>query len=102
MNYKIMRTYRPYPISQYTLEGKIIKTFMSAHDAGRQLGISNANISSSANGTRLTAGGFIWRYRDSDYDLFEVAICQCCGKKVEPDLLVRVSAECLRKLKEYN
>lgn len=42
--------------------GKVIATFPSANSAKKQTGINH--IYSCANGTRKTAGGYIWRYTD--------------------------------------
>jgi hypothetical protein len=42
--------------------GKVIATFPSANSAKKQTGINH--IYSCANGTRETAGGYIWRYTD--------------------------------------
>lgn len=38
------------------------KVFPSAHEAGRQLGISNSHISDCCRGNRKTCGGYHWRY----------------------------------------
>lgn len=49
--------------------GAVIATYVSAHDAGRVLGLSQGSISNCARGITKSAGGFIWRYvnkRDHD------------------------------------
>jgi len=49
-------------ISQYDLEGKFIRTYSDASDAGKAIGISASHISSAArNRGSYTAGGYIWR-----------------------------------------
>ena len=50
------------PVAQYTLDGKLVATYLSASDAGRQTGIHQGNISACCRGDKKTAGGFIWRY----------------------------------------
>lgn len=49
------------PINQMSLDGSVIRSWPSAMDAQRELGISNGNINSALNGNRKTAGGFLWR-----------------------------------------
>lgn len=93
---------RPYRVSQYTRDGKYIRTFESNKEASLKTGIHRENIGTSARGRRYAAGGYLWRYCHNQYNLLEVVICQCCGKKVEPDLLVNVSVECLQKLRGDN
>ena len=47
--------------------GKLIKTWSSGREAQRVLGIYQ--VGSACNGKRKTAGGFIWRYSDEDYEV---------------------------------
>jgi hypothetical protein len=42
--------------------GEIVATFVSARDAGKQLGIDNVMISRCCTGAYKSAGGFLWRY----------------------------------------
>ena len=48
-------------INQIDLKtNKVIKTWKSACEAGRQLGISSRNIITATKGKRKQAGGFAW------------------------------------------
>jgi hypothetical protein len=49
-------------IIQCDLEGSEIKTFDSARDAARELGISYKVISKCCNGQSKTYKGFIWKF----------------------------------------
>jgi NUMOD4 motif/NUMOD1 domain len=49
-------------VSQYTMQGKKIKTYPSAAIASQKTGISQSHISNRAGGTEFSAGGFIWRF----------------------------------------
>lgn len=49
-------------VYQYTLDEKYVRSFKSAHDAMREIGISNKYISKCALDNRKTAGGFKWSY----------------------------------------
>lgn len=49
-------------VNQYTLENKYIKTWESASEIKRQLGISVSSISQCCGGINKSAGGYIWRY----------------------------------------
>lgn len=51
-------------VSQYTKDGEFIATYPSAHEAARQTGVWQQNISNCFNGKLKTAGGFVWRLAD--------------------------------------
>ena len=51
-------------ILQFSKSGEFIREWPSAHEAERQLGISQGNICSCLKGNRKFAGGFVWRYKD--------------------------------------
>lgn len=53
-------------INQYDLDGNFIKTWDSAFDMERHLGILNNHIGSCCKGKRKTAGGYIWKYVEED------------------------------------
>ena len=48
------------PVGQYDLQGNLIATYESYNEAFRQTNIWHIN--EAANGTRNTAGGYIWKY----------------------------------------
>lgn len=50
------------PVDQYALDGEYVKTWTSAADAARELGLHQSKISSCCNGKRKTTGDYIWRY----------------------------------------
>lgn len=54
------------PVAQYTKDGKLVKIWQSTREAGRELNISNGNISSVARGNQKTCGGFVWKYVEND------------------------------------
>lgn len=49
-------------ILQFTKYGEFIKEWQSAHEAHRELRISQGNICACCNGKRKYASGYIWRY----------------------------------------
>lgn len=52
-------------VSAYTLDDKLIDTFISITNAAKQLGLSDGirrHISDCCRGTRNTAGGYKWKY----------------------------------------
>lgn len=57
-----MRRTKSKPVNQYTLGGIFVKTWESAREIERELGINNSNISQCCNEKRKKAGGFIWKY----------------------------------------
>ena len=60
-NERIAKT-RSKPVGQFTLDGKLLKTWTSAMEAGKQIGFNYSHVSEVANGKRKTAYGFIWKY----------------------------------------
>jgi hypothetical protein len=49
-------------INQYSLQNKLLNTFISAQEAGRCLGKSGNQIADCASGRQKTAFGYIWKY----------------------------------------
>ena len=57
---KIIGNKKSKKVYQYTLDGVYVNTYNSVTEAINLTGIKH--ISSACNGTRKSAGGFIWRY----------------------------------------
>ena len=49
-------------VGQYTLDGELVKTWVSTMEAERQTGFSRSNISQVARGKHKQAYGYIWKY----------------------------------------
>ena len=49
-------------VEQYTQEGKLVKTWESAKEAGREIGVDRGSIHQVCRGKRRSAGGFKWKY----------------------------------------
>lgn len=49
-------------VEQYTQEGKLVKTWESAKEAHREIGVHSGNIYKVCRGKRPSAGGFKWKY----------------------------------------
>jgi group I intron endonuclease len=60
-----------HPVFQYDLNGNFIKGWDRIIDVERQLSIANQTITHCCQGTKDSAGGFIWRYQDSHIELLE-------------------------------
>jgi hypothetical protein len=52
------------PIAQFSLDGKLIKTFECAKRAAEELGVAQGNISKCARGEMNKSYGFKWLYLD--------------------------------------
>ena len=50
------------PVKQFTKDGKLITSFVSAMAAANNLGIDNSHICKAANGRVKTAAGYVWRW----------------------------------------
>ncbi len=57
------------PISQFSKNGDWIRDWSSAKDASMELNISHGNINSCCKRKRKTAGGYIWKYKNSSYEI---------------------------------
>ena len=53
-------------ISQYSLDGAFIKSWDSAKEAQDVLGVKNTNIIKVCKGKRYSAGGYLWKYEDTE------------------------------------
>jgi hypothetical protein len=51
-------------VSQYNIAGEKIKLYPSIMEASRNTNIKHANISGVANGRKLKAGGYVWKFGD--------------------------------------
>lgn len=61
------------PVDQYSLDGKYIKTYQGMIDISYDLNISEdcfANISACCNGRKVTAYGYIWRYKGDSFNKY--------------------------------
>lgn len=52
-------------VCQYDLDGNFIKEFVSAVDAGKQLGIESSGIRKTCKGKQKHAGGFVWKLKEN-------------------------------------
>ena len=50
------------PVKQFTKDGKLITSFVSAMAAANNLGIDNSHICKAANRRVKTAAGYVWRW----------------------------------------
>jgi hypothetical protein len=60
---------RSQTINQWSLQGELIKTFISAAKAEEETGIACQNISKCLHKERQTAGGFYWTYEGESPDI---------------------------------
>jgi len=54
------------PVLQYDLDGKFIKEWESAVDAGKELKISYSDINRVCKNNKYTSAGFMWRYKNGE------------------------------------
>lgn len=52
-------------VCRYNLDGNLIQEYYSLKSAERKTGIRNGNISNCCSGRYKTAGGFIWKYKET-------------------------------------
>lgn len=57
------------PVNQYTEDGYFIRTFKSAVEAAKEIGLKKAdNIRDCCNGKTKKSAGFIWRWKEETND----------------------------------
>ena len=54
------------PVSQFTLEGKFIRDFVSVAEAQRHLNRPYLKITNACRGEYKQAGGFIWKFKNKE------------------------------------
>ena len=63
---EIIRKALSKPIVQYTIEGILVKEYLSIAEADRTSTVKKSNIQQVLYGKTKTAGGFVWKYKVSD------------------------------------
>lgn len=53
------------PVDQYTIDGEYVKTWESASDAARELGVYKQSISLCCKGRYKSAGGYVWKLKEA-------------------------------------
>ena len=84
------------PVNQYSLDGKLIKRWISIQQAGSECDIDPSSIRKCCAGIYNTAGGFLWRYRDEydeEYLYFEMPKSKANGPVIQTDLNDQFIAE---------
>lgn len=61
---KLRQTRKAKRVTQYDLEGNIIKSYRSLTLASTETGISRGAISAVCNGKRKTANGYVWKFEE--------------------------------------
>lgn len=54
------------PVLQFDLDGILIKEWSGVSKASREMNIKQSNISENCQNNRKTAGGYVWKYKNSD------------------------------------
>jgi len=57
-------------VLQFTKDMALVKEYHSLNEARRQTGVSSGNISECCSGSRKSAGGFIWKYKVFESDVY--------------------------------
>lgn len=55
---------RSYPIDQYDMDGKLIKTWKDGNEISLVLGYNKSKIQGCCNGKQKSSYGYIWRYKE--------------------------------------
>lgn len=59
------------PVSQFTKQGQLVRSFAGLREAERETGFDNRNIGKCCIGKVKSVGGYLWKYQDRK----EVALC---------------------------
>jgi len=64
--------YKIIPITQYTRTGEFVAKFDSPYDAEIETGIDAGSIKENCDGKRISAGNYIWRYKEDSFDKYRI------------------------------
>ena len=87
-NIKLLQKSRIKGITQYDLNGDIIKEWESVNEAKETLGINNIELV--VNKTRNSAGGFIWRFSNDKLTEKEINEIKEKHLKQEPKIILQI------------
>lgn len=62
-------------VCQYTKQGKFIKMYNSLSECAQELSLHKSNIRKVCNGERHITGGYVFRYKNDTFDLYEINPC---------------------------
>jgi hypothetical protein len=67
-----LKTHKTLRVSQYTLDGMLIKIYDSISQAMKETGVRDARISSVCKGHRQHSKGFVWKYTDLQWKPLDI------------------------------
>lgn len=73
-------------IHQYDIKGNFIREYESAREVERQTGISYKYVSRICNGERLQYKGYVFRFKEDDFNKFKVVAQKPIRKIIQMDL----------------
>lgn len=60
------------PVLQFNKDGEFIAEYESGRCAERELGLNHGVVMKCCNGTTRSGGGYVWRYKNDDYNIDEL------------------------------
>ncbi len=90
--------YKIIPITQYTGTGEFVANFDSPIDAEHEIGVDAGSIKQVCDGKRVSAGEYIWRYKNDNFDKYRTDYIDPKDrkeykKKIRPVLLYHKTGE---------
>lgn len=70
----IEESYNPKAVVQYDLLGNVVNQFVSGKVAASKTNVKYQVIIAVCTGSKLTGGGYVWRYADDPFDKYEFKI----------------------------
>lgn len=74
--------YKILPITQYTRAGEFVATFENPHDAEEELNIDASSIKQVCDGKRVSAGDYIWRYKNEAFDKYRTVLIDSKNRNI--------------------
>ena len=69
------------PIIQYTKDGEYMTEYKNSSDANKHTNIDNGTILATCRGERISAGGYIWRFKGDPFDKYRTEKLNTTSKK---------------------
>ena len=100
--------YKILPIKQYTKNGEFVAEFESPCEAENKIKINAGSIKQVCDGKRISAGNYIWRYKEDPFDKYRTTIIDPKDKnreykkKIRPVLVYHKTGEFVKEFKNIS
>lgn len=81
--------YAHVPVYQFNIRGEFIREFKSITEAAKELKMNASNIGACMRGIKNHCGGYLFRYKNNNYDSILESVRIICDKIAKNEILIR-------------